>query len=224
MPIECSKGEAGFRPTRDQPALRRGTGDGRPTGDLQERGEGDRRARRSGDHVHGQVLHGRCRQFVPHPLQPLWTPTDEPSSPPTAPSPALSDVFRHYLAGNARDGREFAWLFAPTVNSYKRYQPGSWAPTAVAWGADNRTCGFRIVGHGQGMRVESRVPGADANPYLAFAGVIAGGLHGIEHELALEPAFAGNAYESKDVARIPWNIVEAIDLLEQSRAAQGGVR
>lgn len=111
-------------------------------------------------------------------------------------------------------------MFAPTVNSYKRYQLGSWAPTAVAWGADNRTCGLRLVGHGQGLRVESRIPGADANPYLAFAAVIAGGLHGIEAGLELEAPFQGNAYESKEVPRIPWNIVEAIDLLKNSAAAK----
>lgn len=132
----------------------------------------------------------------------------------------MSKLFSHYLAGNLATAQEFSWLFAPTVNSYKRYQPGSWAPTAIAWGTDNRTCGFRMVGHGQAMRVETRVPGADANPYLAFAGVIAGGLHGIENQLELEPAFVGNAYESKSVTRIPWNIVEAIERLEASAAAQ----
>ena len=132
----------------------------------------------------------------------------------------MSAVFASYVAGMVATAREMSWLFAPTVNSYKRYQLGSWAPTAVAWGTDNRTCGLRVVGHGSGMRVESRIPGADANPYLAFAGVIAGGLHGIERGLALNAPFSGNAYESKDVPRIPWNIVEAIDLLEGSPVAQ----
>lgn len=132
----------------------------------------------------------------------------------------MSGAFASYVAGMVGTAQELSWLFAPTVNSYKRYQLGSWAPTAVAWGTDNRTCGLRVVGHGPGMRVESRVPGADANPYLAFAGVIAGGLHGIEHGLTLEAPFAGNAYESKDVPRIPWNIVEAIELLEASAVAR----
>ena len=132
----------------------------------------------------------------------------------------MSHSFRHYLAGMLATAREFAWMFAPTVNSYKRYQPGSWAPTAVAWGSDNRTCGLRLVGHGSGMRVETRIPGADANPYLAFAAVIAGGLHGIDKRLELEDPFVGNAYESTTVERIPWNIVEAIDLLEGSKAAK----
>ena len=132
----------------------------------------------------------------------------------------MSGAFQSYVAGMLTTAREFSLLFAPTVNSYKRYQPGSWAPTAVAWGGDNRTCGLRLVGHGSGMRVETRIPGADANPYLAFAGVIAGGLHGIEKGLSLEEPFVGNAYESTTVPRIPWNIVEAIDLLEGSVVAR----
>ena len=88
------------------------------------------------------------------------------------------------------------------MNSYKRYQPGSFAPTAVAWGEDNRTCALRVVGHGPGLRVENRVPGGDVNPYLAQAAMLAGGLHGVRNELELEPAFAGNAYEA-DSARVP---------------------
>jgi glutamine synthetase len=132
----------------------------------------------------------------------------------------MSTKFQSYLAGMLATAREFSWMFAPTINSYKRYQPGSWAPTAVAWGSDNRTCGMRLVGHGSALRVESRIPGADANPYLAFAAVIAGGLHGIEQNLALEAPFVGNAYESTTVPRIPWNIVEAIDLLKNSAAAK----
>ena len=91
----------------------------------------------------------------------------------------MSDVFRWYLGGLMATAREFSLLFAPNVNSYKRFLPGSWAPTGVGWDTDNRTLGFRVVGHGQGMRVESRIPGADANAYHAFAATIAGGLHGI---------------------------------------------
>ncbi len=100
-----------------------------------------------------------------------------------------SDVFRHYLAGQIACARELAVFVAPTINSYKRYAAGSWAPTTLAWGHDNRTCGFRIVGHGQALRAETRIPGADANPYLAFAALLAAGLHGIEHELELPAAF-----------------------------------
>ena len=114
---------------------------------------------------------------------------------------------------------ELAWMFAPTVNSYKRYQPESWAPTALAWGRDNRSCGYRVVGHGQGYRVENRIPGADCNPYLAFAATIAAGLDGIEHGIDAPARFEGNAYEAGELGRVPWNIVDAIDELEASSLA-----
>jgi glutamine synthetase len=130
-----------------------------------------------------------------------------------------SDVFRQYLAGQIACARELAVFVAPTINSYKRFAAGSWAPTTLAWGHDNRTCGFRIVGHGPALRAESRIPGADANPYLAFAALIASGLYGIEHELELPPAFEGNAYES-DAARFPHALREAIDALEQGTMAR----
>lgn len=132
----------------------------------------------------------------------------------------MSDTFRHWLGGLVHCSRELTLLFAPTVNSYKRFQPDSWAPTAVAWGLDNRTCGLRLVGHGQGYRVESRIPGADVNSYLAFAGVIAAGLHGIEHQLDPGDAFVGNAYTDPDVEHIPSTIVEAIELWRASEVAK----
>jgi glutamine synthetase len=132
----------------------------------------------------------------------------------------MSETFRYYLGGLMDTAQEMAWMFAPYVNSYKRYQPDSWAPTAVVWGHDNRTCGFRIVGHGKSFRVESRIPGADGNPYLAFAATIAGGLHGIENKLAAPEEYRGNAYEAKDVPRVPWNIVEATGLFEESKVAR----
>ena len=131
-----------------------------------------------------------------------------------------SELFRHYLAGLLATAREFSILWAPTINSYKRFQPGSWAPTGVAWGVDNRTLGFRQVGHGSSLRIESRVPGADANSYLAFAGVLGGGLYGIRHELELVPPFVGNGYEAPDIPRIPSSIVEAIELWRNSAAAR----
>jgi glutamine synthetase len=134
-----------------------------------------------------------------------------------------SEVFRRYLAGQIACGRELALFFAPNVNSYKRFAAGSWAPTTLAWGMDNRTCGFRIVGHGAGMRVESRIPGGDVNPYLAFAATIAAGLHGIENELELPPALEGNAYASS-ADRFPSSLREAIAALdhgEMARAALG---
>jgi glutamine synthetase len=132
----------------------------------------------------------------------------------------MSDTFRHYLGGLLDTAHEMAWMFAPSVNSYKRYQLGSWAPTAIVWGHDNRTCGFRIVGEHKGFRVESRIPGADANPYYAFAATIAGGLHGIENKIEPPEMFKGNAYEAKDVPRVPSSLHEAIDALDKSVVAR----
>ena len=132
----------------------------------------------------------------------------------------MSALFRHYLAGLIATSREFALLWAPTINSYKRFQPGSWAPTGIGWGVDNRTLGYRLVGHGKGTRVECRVPGSDANSYLAFAGVLAGGLYGIRHELPLGDPFVGNGYTAPDIPRIPSTIVEAIHLWEHSEIAR----
>jgi glutamine synthetase len=131
----------------------------------------------------------------------------------------FSPEFRGWLAGSIAHGRDFAWMFAPTVNSFKRYQPESWAPTALAWGHDNRTCGYRVVGHGASYRLESRIPGADANPYLAFAATIAAGLDGIARKLEPPPRFDGNAYVAPDVDRVPWNLVEAIDAFRSSSVA-----
>ncbi len=131
----------------------------------------------------------------------------------------LSELGRRCLAGQLAAARELAWCAAPTVNSYRRYVPGSWAPTAVVWGEDNRTCGFRVVGRGAGRRVESRIPGADVNPYLVLAAAVAAGLYGIDHELELGPAYPRNAYEASDVPRIPSTLVEAIDELRGSKVA-----
>jgi glutamine synthetase len=132
----------------------------------------------------------------------------------------LSDVFRGWLAGQIEAGEEFAFLFAPTVNSYKRYQPESWAPTALAWSTDNRTCGFRIVGRGESFRLESRIPGADVNPYFAFAATIAAGLDGIERGLELPERVAGNAYAVPDLPRVPVSIVDAIHAFDESKLAR----
>ncbi|HEY5059825.1 MAG TPA: glutamine synthetase family protein [Gaiellaceae bacterium] len=130
------------------------------------------------------------------------------------------DVFKHYLAGQIACATELAIFFAPTINSYKRFAAGSWAPTTLAWGYDNRTCGFRIVGHGSSLRAETRIPGADANPYLAFAALLAAGLYGIEQKLELGAAFEGNAYES-DVQRFPHTLRDAVAALEQGTVARG---
>jgi glutamine synthetase len=131
-----------------------------------------------------------------------------------------SELFRWYLGGLLEVAREWALLFAPYVNSYKRFQAGSWAPMAVAWGHDNRTTGFRRVGHGSGHRIECRIPGADANTYIAFAATIAAGLYGIEHRIDPGPPLQGNAYEATDVSRIPSTLAEAIALFEDSDLAR----
>ena len=132
----------------------------------------------------------------------------------------MSDTFRWWIGGLLATAQDFSLLWAPTINSYKRFQLGSWAPTAVGWGLDNRTLGFRKVGHGKGSRVESRIPGADANSYMAFAGTIAGGLHGVINKIEPPAAYTGNGYESTDLPRIPWNIHDAIDLWEASAVAK----
>ena len=137
---------------------------------------------------------------------------------------AMTDHFRMYLAGQLAAARDFSILWGPTVNSYKRFQPGSWAPTAVAWGVDNRTLGYRVVGHDASTRVECRIPGADANSYLAFAGTIAAGLYGIRHKLQLPGAYAGNGYEAGDLPRIPSTLAEAADLWQRSEIARRSSR
>jgi glutamine synthetase len=131
----------------------------------------------------------------------------------------MSQLFEHWVAGQLACMRELTLFLAPNINSYKRFVEGSFAPTAVAWGMDNRTCALRVVGHGLGMRLENRVPGGDVNPYLAVAAIIAAGLHGVENELALEPALEGNAYTS-DVDRLPTTLREAADLFEGSEVAR----
>jgi glutamine synthetase len=130
-----------------------------------------------------------------------------------------SELFDHFIAGILATMRELSYFYAPNINSYKRFQPGSFAPTAVAWGHDNRTCALRVVGHGAALRVENRVPGGDVNPYLAVAAMLAGGLHGIEERLELEPAFEGNAYAS-DKDHVPATLQEARDLLHGSELAR----
>jgi glutamine synthetase len=133
-----------------------------------------------------------------------------------------SDVFKQFLAGWIACARELALFLAPNINSYKRYAAGSWAPTTLAWGHDNRTCGFRIVGHGASQRVETRIPGGDVNPYLAFAALIAAGLHGIEQQLELSSPLEGNAYES-DAERFPSSLREAVAALESGAMARAAL-
>ncbi|QXE37752.1 glutamine synthetase family protein [Streptomyces sp. GMY02] len=130
----------------------------------------------------------------------------------------MSSVMRHFLAGQLAALRDFSLLYAPTINAYKRFQPGSFAPTAVAWGHDNRTCALRVVGHGRSMRFENRLPGGDVNPYLAVAGMFAAGIHGIENELELPGACAGNAYTAA-YEQVPTTLREAAELWENSPLA-----
>jgi glutamine synthetase len=133
----------------------------------------------------------------------------------------MSQTFRSFVAGQLATLREFAVLYAPNINSYKRFADRSFAPTAVAWGLDNRTCALRIVGHGDNMRVECRVPGGDVNQYLAVAALIAGGLHGVEHGLELPEPCVGNAYEiAGDAERLPDTLAEAATLFEASTVAR----
>jgi glutamine synthetase len=133
----------------------------------------------------------------------------------------LSETGRHAMAGLLATARELTLWYAPNVNSYKRYQPGSFAPTAVRWGRDNRTCALRLVGHTPtGTRVENRVPGGDVNPYLALAAMVAGAVHGIERELPLEAEFTGNAYDDATAPRVPATLRDAVALWECSAVAR----
>jgi glutamine synthetase len=132
----------------------------------------------------------------------------------------MSRTMRHFLAGVIRHMRETAILFAPNVNSYKRYLTASWAPTNIVWGWDNRTCGLRIVGNGQSLRIENRFPGADANPYLAYAALVASGLEGIEQGYELEEACDGNGYNRLGTHRLPTSLYEAIAAFAESKFVQ----
>jgi glutamine synthetase len=135
----------------------------------------------------------------------------------------LSPVMEHFIAGQLACLREFTLMYAPNVNSYKRFQPGTFAPTAVKWGRDNRTCALRVVGHGLGLRMENRMPGGDVNPYLATAAAVAAGLYGIENELPLEAAVPGNAYAldlAADAETVPTTLRAAAELWQKSSLAR----
>ena len=120
---------------------------------------------------------------------------------------AGSEIFRWFLGGWMKRAREFAVCYAPNVSSYKRYQSASFAPTAIAWSYDNRTAGFRVVGHDQSLRIECRIPGADANPYIAYAAAIASGLDGIKNQIEPPPILAGDIYHAKDLPSVPATLV-----------------
>jgi glutamine synthetase len=133
---------------------------------------------------------------------------------------AETDVFRHYLGGQRARIRELALFVAPAINSYKRYATESWAPTSISWGRDNRTCGFRIVGHGQSRRAECRIPGADVNPYLGYSALLAAGLDGIEQGTDPGPELVGNAYAEAEAEPFPSTLREAVELWEGSDFAR----
>jgi glutamine synthetase len=153
-------------------------------------------------HIHLSLRHGSASAF--------WDPV----------SRGGTRLFRQFLGGLMKYSPELCLLSAPTINSYKRYQSGSWAPTRMAWSTDNRTCGFRIVGHGNSFRLENRMPGADANPYLAFAAMIAAGLAGISEDLDSGNEYRGNAYQDQNLARLPASLRDATDLFERSQLAR----
>eukprot|EP00128_Syssomonas_multiformis_P015659 Colp12_sorted_trinity150504_noHs@3054 len=131
-----------------------------------------------------------------------------------------SPLFVHFLAGIVAHIEDFMVFYAPTVNSYKRFTDGSWAPTRIAWCRDNRTAGVRVVGHGKSLRIECRIPGADANIYLAFAAVLASGLDGVQNKLEPPAMFEGNIYAAEEVQRVPASLSHAITLFENSEFAR----
>ena len=133
---------------------------------------------------------------------------------------AASDVFRWFLGGWMAHLPELMVFYAPTVNSYKRYEDGSWAPTRIAWSYDNRTAGFRVVGRGESLRIECRVPGADCNPYLAYAAALASGLDGIANQIEPPPIFEGDIYAARHLPRVPYTLEQAVDNFESSDFAQ----
>jgi glutamine synthetase len=148
----------------------------------------------------------------------LRTADDEPAFAGDEPH-GFSKLMEHFLAGQLAHLRELTYFLAPNINSYKRFVPGSFAPTAVAWGRDNRTCALRVVGHGQSLRFENRVPGGDVNPYLAVAALIAAGLKGVDAELELEEPFSGNAYSSGRET-VPTTLRASADALAGSSLAR----
>ena len=155
----------------------------------------------SSSHVHLSLWRGDQNEFAGEGrFGPVW----------------CSDVFRWFLGGWISHAPEFMVFYAPTVNSYKRFQAGSWAPTALAWSYDNRTAGFRVVGHGPSLRIECRVPGADCNPYLTYAAALASGLDGIARRTEPPPEFSGNVYTARELARLPHTLHDARDLFGAS--------
>ncbi|MCM3885602.1 glutamine synthetase family protein [Frankia sp. R82] len=140
--------------------------------------------------------------------------------PARADTAGMSPLMCSFVAGQLACMADFTLLFAPNVNSYKRLAPGAFAPTGISWGRDNRTCAVRVVGSGAGLRIEHRVPGGDANPYLAVAGILAAGLHGIREQLDLEPGRVGNVFTMPDVPALPTTLRAAVDRWRASPVAR----
>jgi glutamine synthetase len=215
VPVECSKGEWG----RGQEEI-----------NLRY-GEALEMADRAALFKHGVKeiadQHGRAVTFMAkydagaagssfHLHSSLW---DRAGATPLFAEGATSPLFGAWLGGQLAAARELALFYAPSVNAFKRYQAGSFAPTRLVAGVDNRTCGFRLCGEGASFRVENRIPGADANPYLAFAATIAAGLHGVREKLPLPALYAGNAYGDATLPQVPKTLREAMAALEDSRLA-----
>jgi glutamine synthetase len=151
----------------------------------------------------------------------LWSLDAEASTfPAAAGSREMSDTMRWFLGGLLASARELSLFVASTINAYKRFASASWAPVNIVWGRDNRTCGFRVVGSGNALRIENRLPGGDSNPYLAFAAILAAGRHGIEHRIEPPAELKGNGYTATGVPRIPRSLHEAIACWEQSELAK----
>lgn len=226
VPVECSKGEWGFgqqeinlryadpvemadrhtlyKHRAKEIAIQKGVS-------LTYMAKYDAKSAGSSFHLHSSLWDRKGGKNL------FW---DESSKKPT-------NTFFHTLAGSMTLARDFSLFFAPTINSYKRYQAATFAPTRIAWSHDNRTCGFRIVGEGSSFRIENRIPGADANPYLAFAATIAAALYGIQEKIKPPKEFHGNAYlpagrqaRLPSIPEVPKSLVEAIICWEGSAAAQ----
>ena len=219
IPVECSKGEWG--PGQQEINLR--YGDPLPTADdhVVYKNGAKEIAHTKGVSITFMAKYATAEAGSSfHLHSSLWDDTGTRSLFHDAGKPAGSELFHHWVAGQLALAREFSFFFAPYVNSYKRYAPGTFAPTSIAWSIDNRTTGFRVCGHGDAIRIENRIPGADANPYLAFAATIAAGLHGIERKLEPPPLYHGNAYEDASLPRVPRSMSEAVAALEHSAAAR----
>jgi glutamine synthetase len=220
VPVECSKGEAGAG--QHEVNVR--------YADALE--AADRHALLKHGAKEIALLHGYALTFMAKPDHAwlgssshihvsLWDDAGERGlfHDPAAPG-GMSATMRHFLGGLMAHARDLSLFVAPNVNSYKRYAVASWAPVHLVWGRDNRTCGFRIVGHGPSLRIENRLPGADVNPYLAYAAILAAGLAGVERRIEPPDEHRGNGYTATDAPRMPRALYEAIDALDESALAR----